>query len=212
MVGSTEIADGKKGFVPAPDKGPPNRFLNSGGIWTPPEGGSAETANTATKALQDGDGNVIKNTYVKRIGGILRGETVNFSTTGNGCVDSYLRFAKLDINTVQCSAPIYMTIQGKNNLLMSVGVSFSNGGHNDPGLDFFRASGAIGSGHGLYIARTAFGQWYIFLKGNPYDHYAVGNLCAGLGGNVQPKVGFESVAVSSLPTGTIAATEVASIL
>ena len=53
MIGSTETTDGKKGFVPAPDKGPPNRFLNSSGIWTPPMGGSADTVDGFHASIDD---------------------------------------------------------------------------------------------------------------------------------------------------------------
>lgn len=48
MKGATETADGKKGFVPAPEKGSPKRFLNAGGIWTPADGGDAATVGGKT--------------------------------------------------------------------------------------------------------------------------------------------------------------------
>ena len=208
MVGSTETADGKKGFVPAPDKGPPNRFLNSSGIWIPPEGGSADTA---TKALQDGDGNVISGTYVKTRGGTLEGRVRTwYSPRDSAGTGNYVRFAKISIGGRENSFPLYMTLGGKYHLLVSVAVVFENVSNTDPGLKYFRTSGEKGTGHGIHIAKTAAGQWHLFARSNYWDYFAVGNFLLGV--TVQPNVEFEMTIVGSLPTGAIAATEVASIL
>ncbi len=45
MLGATATDDGAAGLVPAPGKGTPRRFLRSDGIWTPADGGDADTVD-----------------------------------------------------------------------------------------------------------------------------------------------------------------------
>lgn len=208
MVGSTETADGKKGFVPAPDKGPPNRFLNSSGIWTPPEGGSADTA---TKALQDGDGNVISGTYVRADGGVLNGRVVNWrSSRSSGARGNFIRFCKISTYRYECSMPVYITLLGKGQQLRSVLVDFVNTLEADPALKDFKISGQSSAGQDAYIAKEAAGIWRLFVRSENWDWLMAVNSASG--GPTQPGLEFETTIVSSLPTGAIAATEVASIL
>ena len=108
MVGSTESTDGKKGFVPAPEKGSPKRFLSAGGIWTPASGGDADTLdglhaskeNAADTVVARGaDGSV-------HVGAIIS-DTENNGTAGlsqligtNGADGRYRRYS---IDTVKAN-------------------------------------------------------------------------------------------------------------
>lgn len=79
MKGATEAADGKKGFVPAPEKGSPKRFLNAGGIWTPADGGDADTIDT----FHASQGNIAETAVVRGADGSVQVGRIISDTPNN---------------------------------------------------------------------------------------------------------------------------------
>lgn len=75
MTGATASTAGKAGVVPAPASGDQAKYLRGDGQWA--------TVAEATKATQDGNGNTITSTYVKKAGDTMSGD-LNFSHTGSG--------------------------------------------------------------------------------------------------------------------------------
>lgn len=78
MSGATSTTAGTAGTVPAPAAGKEAQFLRGDGTWAQPS--YATSAGSATKATQDGDGNVITSTYLPLAGGTLSG-AVAFGTS-----------------------------------------------------------------------------------------------------------------------------------
>ena len=81
MSGATSTTAGAAGTVPAPAAGKEAQFLRGDGTWAvPSKATSADSATTATKATQDGNGKVIADTYVPFTGGTMTG-ALNFKNT-----------------------------------------------------------------------------------------------------------------------------------
>lgn len=78
MSGATSTTAGTAGTVPAPAAGKEAQFLRGDGTWAQPS--YATSAGSATKATQDGNGNVITSTYLPLAGGTLSG-AVAFGTS-----------------------------------------------------------------------------------------------------------------------------------
>lgn len=82
MKGATSSTAGSAGTVPAPAAGKEAQFLRGDGTWAVPS--YATSAGSATKATQDGSGNTITSTYVKKSGDTMSGRltcaTGNFGT------------------------------------------------------------------------------------------------------------------------------------
>ena len=78
MKGATSTTAGSAGTVPAPAAGKEAQFLRGDGTWAVPS--KATSADSATKATQDGSGNTITSTYVKKAGDTMTG-ALNFKNT-----------------------------------------------------------------------------------------------------------------------------------
>jgi hypothetical protein len=151
MKGATATTAGSAGTVPAPAAGKEAQFLRGDGTWAQPS--YAASAGSATKATQDGSGNTITSTYVKKAGDTMTGAlTVNSTITTSGTVN---------IGTTQANAILNLNgkpaLKGSDSWLrLNPGNKFTDGIYCDTGV--FRTDGQFQVGSaGTYFKVTSNG-------------------------------------------------------
>ena len=118
--------------------------------------GNSATATTATKAIQDGNGNNITSTYIpiKTGGGIAE-------CSGNGEY-LYYTIATITISGGSINHPILFEISGRGHHFTRLEVEFASSSGTDPGLD---TNGFVADGYfGFWIKKTATSTWVIYGK------------------------------------------------
>lgn len=126
-------------------------------------GSCTGNAATATKATQDGSGNVITSTYIplKTSAGIA-------SVEGGGNY-SYCTIATINTNEIYINYPIMLELSGRGIPLTVLQIQFISQGTVDPALDYFTSNYS----NRFYIKKTATGQWTVY--GNYIESW--GTLC-----------------------------------
>lgn len=122
--------------------------------WEKISAGYADTADSATKATQDGSGNVITSTYLplKTAGGIAY-------CSANGA-NNYFQIATITIGATYVNYPIVFELSGRGHAFTKLSVMFTNVNNTDPGLKEF-----ITDGYDQYwIKKTATSTWVLYGK------------------------------------------------
>lgn len=96
MTGATASTAGAAGVVPAPASGDQAKYLRGDGQWA--------TVTEATKATQDGSGNTITSTYVKKAGDTMTGDLTINKATAKLYVHSSNETADIQMGTNTCTA------------------------------------------------------------------------------------------------------------